>query len=147
MNYRYLVSFKIIRDTQPPHRLYSTIPTLQSALPTNKSATWKGENLLKNRSNDSEDDSPAAPTHSVLRVRVVRGLADVPAHLLKDASGFVQGLGVKQRLPIKVQRILLVVEAERESQDDVQSGRIVVVAARVPVERLLVQLAAVRLGA
>ena len=78
---------------------------------------------------------------------MVGRFADVPSQLLQDSHRLVQGLGrVKQRIPIKVQRVLLVVKAERQAQDDVQRGRIVVVAARVPVQRLLVQLAAIGLG-
>lgn len=122
MNYRYLVSFKIIRDKH-----------------SRQTTSWfeNNFNLISPR---------PARTHLILGVGMIRGLADVPPHLLKNPRRLVQGFRVEERLPIKVQRILLVIEAERQAQDQIQGRCVVVVAARVPVQRLLVQLAAVRLS-
>lgn len=84
---------------------------------------------------------------SILRIRMIRRLADVLPHLFEDSRRLVQGFRVEQGLPVIFQRILLVVEAECQSEDNIQGGRIVVMTARVPIERLLVQFTAVRLGA
>lgn len=84
----------------------------------------------------------------VVRERVLRGVADVFAPVLEDPRRLLERLEVEQtpRGGVLVRRVLGLVEAERVPEDDVEGGRVVPVAARVPVLGLLVVLAAAGLG-
>lgn len=84
---------------------------------------------------------------SVVRERMVGGFAAVAPPALQYTGRLLQAFLVEYvTRTVAGQRVFRGVHLESEAQHDVEGGRIVAVAARVSEHRLLVELAAIRLG-
>lgn len=150
MTYRYFGIVQFIRETQPPvlyfkpqphfHPFPPFLPNLCSPISISLSLCpyfyLAATPLLNHR--------PFLPLRSVLRVGMIGRIADVLPHLLQNPHRLV--LRVEERLSVTIQRVLLLVETERQTEHHVQCRRVVVVTSRVAVLGLLVQLTAIRLS-